>query len=447
MSHRRLLALVVVLAALGIPAAVLQVACVGASCDAGSDDAARVPFCGLPERLRELLLNGYREGRSPDVLGVAASPGVFTRPPGTSMRLAWPSPGLDDRVPVILSGTGIRPRVDLPDGVTLDRVAPTIAAALRFQRPFPDVRSGTALDEVIAPGVPRLVLVIAWKGIGTTDLEAWADDLRFTTAFADAGASTMDASTGSAPLDPAAVLTTIGTGGFPSQHGVTGTFLRDDRGEVVRAFDPGAPLTVIATLADDLDAPASAAGPSPFGQEPIVALVATDLADRGLIGGDWYDGHDRDEVVIAPRDRVVRQAEKLLGAMGSDRIPDVLAVALDGNIRALDRATRDLVAAAERAARGRVLTVVVGTGTTELRRLANPDAVLVDAVDAAVPGERSAVSASVAGGVFLDQDTLRLAEVTGQIVSLAMAEVTGPSGTRMMVDTFQGFAVSFARYC
>jgi hypothetical protein len=446
-SPRRLLALVVALAALGIPAAVLQVACVGASCDAGSDGLARVPFCGLPERLRGLLLDGYREGRSPDVLGVAASPGVFTQSPGTSTRLAWPSPGLDDRVPVILSGTGIRPGVDLPDGFTLDRVAPTIAAALRFERPFPDVRSGVAFDEVLAAGVPRLVLIVAWKGVGSADAQAWSRDLRFTPTLAERGASTMDASTGSAPLDPAAILTTIGTGGLPSQHGITGTFVRNDRGVVVRAFDGAAPLTVIATLADDLDAPASTAGPSPFGQKPIVALVATDLADRGLIGGDWYDGHDRDEVVVAPRDRVVEQAERLLGAMGSDRVPDVLGVALEGNIRTLDRATRDLVAAAERAARGRVLTVVVGTGTTELRRLANPDAVLVDAVDAAVPGERSAVSASVAGGVFLDQHTLRLAEVTGQVVSRAMAEVTGPTGTPMMVDTFQGFAVSFSRYC
>lgn len=447
MSRRRLLTLVVVLAAVGIPAALLQIACVGRSCDARSDGAARVPFCGLPERLRGLLHNGYREGRSPDVLGVAAAPGVFTRAEGTWLRVGWPSPGLDDRIPLLLAGAGVRPGIEIPAGTTLDRVAPTIAAALRFERPFPDVRSGTALDEVIAPGVPRLVVVIAWKGVGTADLEAWSDDLRFTPTLAERGASTMGATTGSAPLDPAAILTTIGTGGLPSQHGITGTFVRDDRGEVVRAFDPGAPLTVIATLADDLDAPASAAGPSPFGQEAIVALVATDTADRGLIGGEWYNGHDRDEVVIVRRDAVVDQAEEALDAMGSDRVPDLLAVVLEGDVRTLDRATRDLVAAAQRAARGRVLTVVVGTGTTELRRLANPDAVVVDAVDAAVPGERSAVSASVAGGVFLDQDTMRLAEVTGQVVSRAMAEVTGPNGTPMMVDTFQGFAVSFARYC
>ncbi len=434
-----------VLAAVGIPAALLQVACVGRSCDARSQGGGRVPFCGLPERLRGLLVAGYRDGRSPDVLGVVAAPGVFTQAAG--MRIAWPSPSLDDRVPLILAGTGVRPGIEIPAGTSLDRVAPTIAAALRFERPFPDVRSGTALDEVIAPGIPRLVVVIAWKGVGSADLAAWSDDLRFTPAFADAGASTMDASTGSAPLDPAAILTTIGTGGLPSQHGITGTFIRNDRGEVVRAFDPEAPLTVIATLADDLDAPASAAGPSPFGQEPFVALVATDTADRGLIGGEWYDGHDHDEVAIVRRDDVVDRSEEALEAMGSDRVPDLLAVVLERDVRTLDRATRDVVTAAELAARGRVLTVVVGTGATELRRLASSDSVVVDAVDAAVPGERSAISASVAGGVFLDQDTLRLAEVTGQVVSRAMAGVTGPSVRPMMIDTFQGFAVSFARYC
>ena len=43
-------------------------------------------------------------------------------------------------------------------------------------------------------------------------------------------------STGSLPLDPAATLTTIGTGGLPSPHGITGTLVRDDDGAVARAW-------------------------------------------------------------------------------------------------------------------------------------------------------------------------------------------------------------------
>ncbi|MEX0743889.1 MAG: hypothetical protein WD248_05960, partial [Actinomycetota bacterium] len=69
-SGRRLLTLLVVLAAIGLPAGVLQALCVGRSCDAEGGGELRVPFCPLPATLRDLLANGYREGRSPDVLGV-----------------------------------------------------------------------------------------------------------------------------------------------------------------------------------------------------------------------------------------------------------------------------------------------------------------------------------------------------------------------------------------
>ena len=61
------------------------------------------------------------------------------------------------------------------------------------------------------------------------------------------------ATAGSLPLDPTAVETTIGTGGLPSQHGITGTWVRNAQGRLVRAFGPGAPTPVIAALGDDLD--------------------------------------------------------------------------------------------------------------------------------------------------------------------------------------------------
>ena len=53
----------------------------------------------------------------------------------------------------------------------------------------------------------------------------------------------------------------------------------------------------------------------------------------------------------------------------------------------------------------------------------------------------------MAGGVFLDQAVLREEQVTGQVAVDAMLSATGPDGERMLADAFQGFAVSFARYC
>jgi hypothetical protein len=108
-NGRRLLLLAATLVAIGVPAAALHVACVGRSCDARSVAAGRVPFCTLPERARTLLANGYREGRSPDVLAVAAAPGVSTDVPteGSTVSAPWPTTGNDVRVPVVFWGTGV----------------------------------------------------------------------------------------------------------------------------------------------------------------------------------------------------------------------------------------------------------------------------------------------------------------------------------------------------
>src|SRR4029450_2869631 len=80
-------------------------------------------------------------------------------------------------------------------------------------------------------------------------------------------------------------------------------------------------------------------------------------------------------------------------------------------------------------------------------RLAVPDRGLVDAIEEAVPGDAPAVAATVPGGLFLDQAVLREQQVTGQVAVDALLSASGPSGERMLADAFQGFAVSFARYC
>ena len=448
MTGRRLLVLVIVLGAIGIPAAVLEAACVGRSCDNDETAATPVPFCPLPGRLRTLLVNGYRAGRSPDVLGVAQSdPGVFTEPSGTSLREPWPMEGADDRVPIVFSGAGVGRSVQVPRGTTLDRIAPTVADIIGFERPFPKVRSGTPLDGVANGERPTLVVVIAWRGVGTADVEGPPASHPILSSLLRNGAGTTEGSTGSLPLDPAATLTTIGTGGLPFQHGITGTYVRRDDGAVVRAFSHDQPVPVIATLADDLDAPASPAGPSPLDQRPVIALVETQVQDQGLIDGTWYEDHDVDHVDIAEGDDAVAAARRRLRGMGTDDVPDILGVVLDGGVKDLDRRTGDIVSEAERASGGSALVVVAGTGTTERRMAAESDNAIVDAIEDAVPGSAPAVAATVPGGVFLDQSVLRDARITGQVAVDALSSVTSADGGAMMVDAFQGFAVSFARYC
>ena len=142
----------------------------------------------------------------------------------------------------------------------------------------------------------------------------------------------LEGTTGSLPLDPTATLTTIGTGGLPAQHGITGTIIRGDDGDVARAWGPDAPGSVIATLADDLDRDTD--------QRAMVAGVLSSRSDRGIIGDGWYvDRRDRDTVVVTrhPEPAVAG----LLDQVGADG--GVIGVVVRGDVDDMDRTTREIV--------------------------------------------------------------------------------------------------------
>jgi hypothetical protein len=143
----------------------------------------------------------------------------------------------------------------------------------------------------------------------------------------------------------------------------------------------------------------------------------------------------------------VSSARSLLTGHRDDGVPDLLGVVLDGSVRSMDRRSEQIVAAAEDATHGSVLVVLAGTGTDASPTSADPDDALVAAVEDAVPGDTPAVMATVPGGIFLDQRALTEARVSGQVAVDALLGVTSSDGREMMADAFQGFAVSFARYC
>ena len=343
-------------------------------------------------------------------------------------------------MPIVFSGTGVDASTTVPEGTGLDEVAPTISDVIGFRRPFPGVRAGVAVNGVAAGAHPRLVLEIALKGIGTPDIEGARSSWSFLDSLLRDGAGTLDGTTGSLPLDPVATLTTIGTGGLPSQHGITGSYVRGDDGDVVRAWGEGAPLSVIATLPDDLD--------EKTGQRAMVGLVATDETDRGLIGGNWYPHHDRDAVMVASAPGSVAAASDILAqGFGRDEVPDILAVVLAGP--GTDDRMRQIVALARRASGGSLLVVVAGTGTsgTEPGSADATASNVVREIEDLVEGDTPIVAEAVPGGLFLDQATLAAEQISGDAAVQALLRVTTPGGQRMMADAFQGFAVSFARYC
>jgi hypothetical protein len=441
-SGRRLVTLLIICAAIGIPAVALRAACAGKSCSSGGGDEARIPFCPLPDALKADLAAGFREGRSPDVFAVTQGTIVRGGTDPAEASVPWPSVGAaqETGVPIVFSGTGVDTTAVVPAGTGLDQVAPTISDVIGFRRPFPGVRAGVAVNGVASGAHPRLVLEIALKGIGTRDIRAARGSWPFVESLLHDGAGTLHGTTGSLPLDPAATLTTIGTGGLPSQHGITGSYVRNDDGDVVRAWGDGAPLSVIATLPDDLD--------EKTGERTMVGLVATAETDRGLIGGNWYPEHDRDAITVPSGASSVEAASGILAqGFGRDEVPDILGVVLAG--QGADAGIRQIVDLAHRASGGSLLVVVAGTGTYDVHPGAADIAGsnVVRQVEDLVEGEAPIVQQAVAGGLFLDQATLAAEQISGDAAVQALLRVTAPGGQPLMADEFQGFAVSFARYC
>jgi hypothetical protein len=439
-TDRRSLVVVLVALAVAAPAAALRAMCVGRSCLREEPARTRVPFCSLPGELRDLLAAGFRDGRGPHLMAVAGTTPVRGATGVKGLPVPWPQATPDEpgALPLVFAGEGVRAEAKVPDGTVLDAVAPTIADAIGLHRPHPGVRSGQAI-----PGVtdrserPRLVLEVVWKGVGTTDLRADPAAWPTLRGIIEDHPGTLRATVGSLPLDPAAVLTTIGTGGLPRDHGITGTLVRNDRGTVVRAWSEASPFSVIAALGDDID--------ELLDEEPKVGAVVTEVADRGVVGGTWYVDGDRDDLAIEPRPaRQVEAVDRLLaGGYGRDDVPDLLAVVMRGSVNAMDRSLRLVVAAAEAATDGRVLVVVSATGPVE------PDGIPATEVESQVEQElgTNVIEASAAGGFFVDQEILASTGRSDDSLVRALRSLPGPDGEPLLADVFPQVAVTFARYC
>lgn len=443
---RRLLLVVAISGLVAVPAVVLRALCVGRSCERPGIERAPTPFCSLPPAVRAGLIDGFREQRGPDVFAVGGATEVVgsTGLEPEALTPAWPSTGATaaGTVPLAFAGSGIAPNADVPAGTTLDDVAPTVARILGFRRPSyqEPVRSGSPIEGVATGEPARLVLEIVLRGVGTRELEAASDWSHLRRLVR--GAGTMDAETGALPLDPAATMATIGTGGIPSFHGITGTLLRNDTGDLTRAWTRAAPPAVIATLGDELD--------ELLRGRPRIGIVATDVSDRGAIGGNWYAGSftDDDDDEVIGDGRAVQQvaaARRLLGSgYGRDDVPDLLVVVLRDDIGAMDRALRPLIEAAQTASGGRAAVVVTSTGA---RSEGVPAHEVERDVEAQIGGVGDLVEATAVGGLFLDQDVLIETGLSSDAAVTALRDLRAPDGTALIADAFPGIAITFARYC
>ena len=374
---------------------------------------------------------GTYEGRSPDALAIAGTTPVTTDV-GGGMEVPWPSSSEATTkrmsVPLAFVGRGVRDR-RLPSDVGLDQIAPTLEPLLGIERPHPEVRAGTAITGVVQTDARTpLVVLVVWKGVGDADVTR-----SFQHLLQRSGGSTNVprlheavgiATAGSLPLDPVAVETTIGSGGLPSQHGITGTSIRSPQGRVVAAFGTGSPPPVIASLGDDLDR--ATAGVTKIG------LIDTAIGDAALTGDEWYGtGPVIDRRVHAEPDLAGDVDGFLQRGWGANRVPDLLAVAIDGSASRDAARTGRLFSAIYAAVPD---AVVVQTATGSVR---SPSAVKADAP--------AGTDVLVAGGAFVDRGTGSTA--TAQDVVDGFRATTGPDGVPLFTDAFASYAVRFGRYC
>ena len=196
---------------------------------------------------------------------------------------------------------------------------------------------------------------------------------------------------------------------------------------------------MIATLADDLDAPATAST-SRYGGAPLVGLVATAPEDRGLIGDGWYIGTDKDQIDdVKPSDEAAAAERILATGYGKDSVPDVLGVALHSSVAHMDEQLKAIVQAAQKASGGSVVVAVAGTGSAAAANAStseNPSS-MISTVEKRVKGTEPVVQAAVPGGLFLDQQVLADEDISPQTVVTALLGLHASGGGPLLADAFR----------
>lgn len=256
--------------------------------------------CQLPNELLLRTANGYFPGRSGQVQTLPVPPDFVG--PGLPHIGPW---DYLQRVPMLWFGPGhIKDQGRIQRPVTSADIAPTEAELLGYDRFRSD---GRPLNEALTQGgrePPRLIVTMVWDAAGTNVLEEWPDSWPFLRSLISKGTWYERATVGTSPSTTAPVHATIGTGDFPSAHGITGhRVLIGNR--VVAPWETASSLLVRPTLADLYD--------RAMNNQPKIGTVATREIHLGMMGhGSRWGGGDKDLAVL----RAARNSTTL-GAEGA----------------------------------------------------------------------------------------------------------------------------------
>lgn len=441
-TQNRITVFAVVAMLVALPAAALHVLCLGRACDSAAGSGNRTPFCSLPSDVRSAIANGFYEKRSGDI--IAISDGPVTGGPTTDGKAPlWPSVSTaPPRAGVVLSGQGVEPGISLP-AMGLDDIAPTVADLIDLDRPHPEVRSGRSLEGIASPPIeaPRLILEVVWKGVSADDLEKALGDLPNVAALVEGGASTFRAATESLPHDEAALITTIGTGGVPRQHGITGSILRNDAGLPVTAWDEGSPVNVIATLGDHLD--------ELNRNKAVIGGVGTAPFDRGVVGGRWYPGGDVDRFSIvdaSPREQASAAVDLLRKQpFGRDQTVDLFGFVQEGPVAELDEELGRVIAQADSRSDGSLLVALTAIGPPSGPEDGLSATTITRRLERSIQGP-DLLEAVGLGGFYLDQQVLVRRKLSDDVILRSLLELEH-QGRRIFADVFPAIAITFGRYC
>ena len=285
----------VLIVAAAVAAAVIGASFLGVFDREGDLPSFEAQACGLPPEYLLRTQRGFFEARSGQIAILPEEP-AYMASGGGGWSHSGPWPYLQD-VPLVFYGPGLieaRGEVDTP--ATTADIAPTLMTMLRGSFQTPD---GDSLEEVIRfsgkmlrQPRPKLIVTIVLDGGGWNTLRQWPDDWPNLARLMQEGVSFTHATVGSNPSVTPAVHTTLGTGVFPSTHGVTGVPVRDEKGVVVDAFLKGesSRFIQVPALAERWD--------EQNGNDALIGMVGYEPWHLGMIGkGAEMPGGDKDDAV------------------------------------------------------------------------------------------------------------------------------------------------------
>ncbi len=242
--------------------------------------------CDLGPRVLLRLWRGHHNVHSEDVTTVPQPPNYSGSFNVTSHSGPW---SYVQTIPLVVYGPGyVESQGHIRGHASIADVYATIGELAGVELPE---RSGHMLFE--GSGTPpKLIVTVVWDGVGRNTLEVHPDAWPNLKRLEQDGVSYLDATVGSSPSITPATHSTLGTGAFPRDHGVTAIEYRTEEGDVRSAFAGKNPADLaLTTIADEID--------RSLGNQPKVGMLAWKSWHLGMFShGTNAIGGDADELAL-----------------------------------------------------------------------------------------------------------------------------------------------------